>query len=66
LDKKQVVIIYWKRRKLANHLDSIRLKLASYFNEFEDLFMVDSMPLEICKLSRSYPSKICKNSTELV
>ncbi len=49
-----------RRRKLVNHLDIIRLKLASYFNEFEDYFVVDSMPLEVCKLSRSYRSKICK------
>ena len=49
-----------RRRKLVNHLDSIRLKLASYFNEFEDYFVVDSMPLEVCKLSRSYRSKVCK------
>lgn len=49
-----------RRRKLADHLDRIRLKLASFFNEFEDYYVVDSMPLEVCKLSRSYRSKICK------
>jgi hypothetical protein len=49
-----------RRRKLVSYLDVLRLKLASYFNEFEDYFVVDSMPLEICKLSRSYRSKVCK------
>lgn len=49
-----------RRRRLANELDKIRLKLASHFNEFEDHFVVDSMPLEVCKLSRSSRSKICK------
>ena len=49
-----------RRRRLVNHLDAIRLKLASHFNEFEDYFIVDSMPLEVCKLSRSSRSKICK------
>jgi len=29
-------------------------------NEFEKYFVVDSMPLEVCKLSRSSKSKICK------
>lgn len=29
-------------------------------NEFETYFVVDSMPLEVCKLSRSSRSKICK------
>lgn len=49
-----------RRRRLVSHLDCIRLKLASQFNEFEDYFIVDSMPLEVCKLSRSSRSKICK------
>lgn len=30
------------------------------FNQFENYFVVDSMPLEVCKLSRSSRSKICK------
>ena len=55
--------VYNRRRKrLTTHLDRIRLKLASYFNEFEDYFIIDSMPLEVCKLSRSLRSKICKES----
>lgn len=49
-----------RRRKLSDYIDTIRLKLASSFNEFEDYFVIDSMPLEVCKLSRSYRSKICK------
>lgn len=49
-----------KRRNLVNHLNEIRLKLASKFNEFEEYFIVDSMPLEVCKLSRSSRSKIFK------
>lgn len=52
-----------RRRKLADNLNTIRLKLASLFNEFEDYFVVDSMPLEVCKLSRSSRSKICKEDT---
>jgi len=50
------------RRRLASHIDAIRLQLASCFNEFEDCFIVDSMPLEVCKLSRSSRSKICKEN----
>lgn len=49
-----------RRRKLAPHIDTIRLNLAERFNEFEDHFIVDSMPLEVCKLSRSGRSKVCK------
>ena len=51
-----------RRRRLSNNLDAIRLKLASYFNDFENYFIVDSMPLEICKLSRSSRSKVCKDN----
>jgi hypothetical protein len=29
-----------RRRRLADHIDDIRLKPASYFNEFEDCFIV--------------------------
>ncbi|GEM_PF-3402976 len=32
----------------------IRLQLAESFNEFEDVFVVDSMPLEICKKRKRY------------
>ena len=34
-----------------NDLNTIRLKLASHFNEFEAYFVVDSMSLGVCKLS---------------
>src|SRR5699024_1573370 len=49
-----------RRRKLSYYTENIRSKLASRFNEFEDFFIVDSMPLEVCKLSRSSRSKVCK------
>jgi len=62
-DKIERSVYNRRRRKLLNHIDGIRLKLASHFNEFEDYFVVDSMPLEVCKLSRSYRSKDCKEDT---
>lgn len=49
-----------RRRKLVGYMDDIRLRLASHFNEFEDYFIVDSMPLEVCKFSRSSRSRVCK------
>lgn len=51
-----------RRRKLAFHIEDIRFKLSSFFNEFEDCFIVDSMPLEVCKLARSKRSTICRES----
>lgn len=44
--------------------EETRTRLASYFLEFEDYFVVDSMPLEICKFSRHNRIKICKEDFE--
>ena len=52
-----------RRRKLAVYTDQVRLKLAETFNEFEDCFIIDSMPLEVCRLSRGKRSKICKEQS---
>jgi len=49
-----------RKRKLVSFIEEIRLMMATKFNEFEDYFIVDSMPLEVCKLSRSGRAKICK------
>jgi hypothetical protein len=53
-----------RRRKLFLFSEEVRTKLASYFLEFEDYFIVDSMPLEICKFSRHNRIKICKDEFE--
>ncbi len=53
-----------RRRKLFLFLEEVRTKLASRFLEFEDYFIVDSMPLEICKFARHSRIKICKNEFE--
>ena len=51
-----------RKRGLINYIDEIRMTLSEKINEFEEYFIVDSMPLEACKLSRSTRSKICKES----
>ncbi|MDV4025619.1 IS982 family transposase [Elizabethkingia anophelis] len=51
-----------RKRRLANKIDEIRIKLSRSFNEFENIFIIDSMPVEVCKLSRSGTSKICKDA----
>jgi hypothetical protein len=53
-----------RRRKLFLFLEEVRTKLASRFLEFENYFIVDSMPLEICKFARHGRIKICKNEFE--
>jgi len=42
-----------RKRKLVSHIENIRMIISEKFNQFEDYFIVDSMPLEACKLSRS-------------
>lgn len=49
-----------RRKKLFYFSEKIRQSLANRFLEFEDCFIVDSMPLEICKVSRQNRVKICK------
>jgi len=53
-----------RRRKLFDFSEAIRLVLASKFTELEDYFIVDSMPLEICKTARQNRVKICKERYE--
>jgi len=49
-----------RKRKLFPLIEIIRKRIASFFTDFEEYFIVDSMPLEVCKLSRASRSKICK------
>jgi len=49
-----------RKRKLFFAIEFIRNELSNKFTEFENYFVVDSMPLEVVKLSRSNSSKICK------
>lgn len=51
-----------RKRKLFSHMERIRKLLAERFNGSEKYFVVDSMPLEVCKLSRSSRSRICKET----
>ena len=52
-----------RRRKLFAFIEQIRQTASDAFNRFEDVYIVDSMPLEVCKLSRSARSKICRQDT---
>lgn len=51
-----------RKRKLFPFIEEIRMKMVEKFNDFESYFVVDSMPLEVCKISRSSRSKICKEN----
>lgn len=51
-----------RKRKLFPFVEYIRMQMVEKLNEFESYFVVDSMPLEVCKISRSSRSKICKET----
>lgn len=51
-----------RKRRLVDKINDLRMKIARSFNEFEKFFIIDSMPVEVCKLSRSGTSKICKEA----
>lgn len=55
---------FFIRRKLFPFLEEIRRKIASNFLEFEDYFIVDSLPLEIFKFTYYNRIKICKKDFE--
>ncbi|MDR2037358.1 MAG: IS982 family transposase [Bacteroidales bacterium] len=60
-DKIEWSVYNRRKRKLFYHRESIRKKMASQISS-KDYYIVDSMPLEICKLSRSSRNKIYKES----
>ena len=47
---------------IAINISAKYLSIDSKFNEMETTFIVDSMPLEICKNARANRSKICKEN----
>lgn len=49
-----------RKRKLFLHMENIRKIMVDRFHDIESTFIVDSMPLEICKNARANRSKICK------
>lgn len=49
-----------RKRRLFVYIESLRIKISELINNSQVHFIVDSMPLEVCKLSRSNRAKICK------
>lgn len=53
-----------RRRRLQHFIALLNEKIAHQFNEFEDVFIVDSIPIPIVQLAREKRSKICKTDFE--
>jgi Transposase DDE domain len=52
-----------RKRGLFNYRSQLRRQIVSQIST-SDYYIVDSMPLEVCKLSRSLRSSICKHEYE--
>ena len=53
---------YNRRKKdLCFYIDKIRKVMAEPFIDIETYMIIDSMPIEVCKLARASRSKICKD-----
>lgn len=51
-----------RKRQLFPVIEKIRQELAARFLEFEEYFIVDSMPLEVCKIAREKRAKVCREN----
>lgn len=61
-DKIERSVYNKRKRKLFPYIEKIHKNLSEKFSHFTDVFIVDSTPIEICKISRANRSEIC--STE--
>ncbi len=51
-----------RRKRLHPFIEQLNKCLADGLNEFEDVYIVDSIPVPVCQISREKWSKICKES----
>jgi len=57
--------VYNRRvRKLSFKLEEVRQKMVNEMQPNSDLYVIDSMPLEVCRLSRENRSKVCQEHIE--
>jgi len=53
-----------RRRKLKNYIDKVRKNIAAEIETDENVFSLDSMPVEVCKIARSNRSRLGKEDFE--
>lgn len=49
-----------RRKSLSVYTERINKEIASGMNAYEDVFLIDSIPVPICRIAREKSSKICK------
>ncbi len=55
-----------RKKNLFNYIDIMRKYLVQSLCEGEDTFVIDSMPIPICKFSRAKRLKVCKEAYETI
>lgn len=63
-DKIERSVYNRRKRFLFSSIEIIRKHIAHTFNALEDMFIADSMSVEVCKNARANRSSICKNELE--
>ncbi len=53
-----------RRKHLYPFIEKLNQYLADRLNECEDVYLVDSIPVPVCKIAREKQSKICKEDFE--
>jgi hypothetical protein len=53
-----------RRRRLGGKIEWFRQQMVQQLSSSEDLHLIDSMPLEVCKLSRAKRSSICSENID--
>jgi Transposase DDE domain len=53
-----------RRRKLKHYIDKVREGIVAELDAFENVFSLDSMPVEVCKIARSSRCKLGKDEFE--
>lgn len=51
-----------QRRRLHPFIERLNKCVAGKLNEFEDVYLVDSIPVLVCQIAREKRSKICEES----
>ncbi|MCX7545237.1 IS982 family transposase [Marinicella gelatinilytica] len=53
-----------RKRQLFIYIEALRQQMADQMTSGEDHFLIDSMPLEVCKISRAGRSTICNDDVD--
>jgi hypothetical protein len=53
-----------RRKRLSHFIEELNKAIARFINEGENYYLVDSIPIPVCKNAREKSSKVCKENFE--